>query len=329
MLIKSYIAENNIEVLNKNLSLFYGENLGLKNDFRKKIKLKFKDAEIIYFNQEEILKNNEIIMREINNISLFDKKKIFFIDLVNDKFTDIAKKIFEINKDEKIFLFAEILEKRSKLRSFFENSKEVYIIPCYADNEITIKKIINERLKGFNGLTRENVNLISENSNLDRIKLNNEIDKIITYFQDKKIDEKELEILLDLKINDDFNLLRDEALKGNIHKTNKLLSETMLEEEKNVYYLNLINIRLNKIKELKKLALNKNIEAAISDLKPPIFWKEKDDFISQVKKWDSQKISKILQRTYDLEVKIKSNSLINKNSLMKKLIVDLCTLANS
>ena len=329
MLIKSYIAENNIEVLNKNLSLFYGENLGLKNDFRKKIKLKFKDAEIIYFNQEEILKNNEIIMREINNISLFEKKKIFFIDQVNDKFTDIAKKIFEINKDEKIFLFAEILEKRSKLRSFFENSKEVYIIPCYADNEITIKKIINERLKGFNGLTRENVNLISENSNLDRIKLNNEIDKIITYFQDKKIDEKELEILLDLKINDDFNLLRDEALKGNIHKTNKLLSETMLEEEKNVYYLNLINIRLNKIKELKKLALNKNIEAAISDLKPPIFWKEKDDFISQVKKWDSQKISKILQRTYDLEVKIKSNSLINRNSLMKKLIVDLCTLANS
>ena len=78
MLIKSYIAESNIEVLNKNLNLFYGENLGLKNDFRKKIKLKFKDAEIIYFNQEEILKNNEIIMREINNISLFEKKKIFF-----------------------------------------------------------------------------------------------------------------------------------------------------------------------------------------------------------------------------------------------------------
>ena len=49
MLIKSYIAENNIEVLNKNLNLFYGENLGLKNDFRKKIKLKFKDTEIIYY----------------------------------------------------------------------------------------------------------------------------------------------------------------------------------------------------------------------------------------------------------------------------------------
>ncbi len=329
MLIKSYIAENNIEVLNKNLNLFYGENLGMKNDFRKKIKLKFKDAEIIYFNQEEILKNNKIIIREINNISLFNKKKIFFIDQVNDKITDVTEEILEINKDRKIFLFAEILEKRSKLRSFFEKSKDVSIIPCYADNEITIKKIINERLKGFDGLTRDNINLISENSKLDRTKLNNEIDKIITYFQDKKIDERELEILLDLRINDDFNLLRDEALKGNIRNTNKLLSETMLEEEKNVYYLNLINMRLNRIKELKKLAVNKNIEAAISDLKPPIFWKEKENFISQVKKWDTQKIRKVLQKTYDLEVKIKSNSLINKNSLMKKLIVDLCTVANS
>ena len=79
MLIKSYIAESNIEVLNKNLNLFYGENLGLKNDFRKKIKLKFKNTEIIYFNEKEILKNNEIIMREINNISLFEKKKFFLL----------------------------------------------------------------------------------------------------------------------------------------------------------------------------------------------------------------------------------------------------------
>ena len=46
-----------------------------------------------------------------------------------------------------------------------------------------------ERLKDFKANT-ENVNLIIENSNLDRVKLNNELNKIILYF-DKKIIENE------------------------------------------------------------------------------------------------------------------------------------------
>ena len=35
---KSYLIENNLNTLRENLVLFYGENLGLKNDFKKKIK---------------------------------------------------------------------------------------------------------------------------------------------------------------------------------------------------------------------------------------------------------------------------------------------------
>ena len=39
MIIKSFILENNIKsIIDKNIFLFYGENLGLKRDFKKKIK---------------------------------------------------------------------------------------------------------------------------------------------------------------------------------------------------------------------------------------------------------------------------------------------------
>ena len=38
MLYKSYLIEQNINNLDKNLFLFYGENIGLKNDFKKIIK---------------------------------------------------------------------------------------------------------------------------------------------------------------------------------------------------------------------------------------------------------------------------------------------------
>ena len=49
MIYKSYLIEQNIEKLKEKLILFYGENLGLKNDLKKKILFKNKDAEIINF----------------------------------------------------------------------------------------------------------------------------------------------------------------------------------------------------------------------------------------------------------------------------------------
>ena len=37
MIYKSYLVEENIEILKNNLVLIYGENLGLINDLKKKI----------------------------------------------------------------------------------------------------------------------------------------------------------------------------------------------------------------------------------------------------------------------------------------------------
>ena len=103
----------------------------------------------------------------------------------------------------------------------------------------------------------------------------------------------------------------------------------MFAHEKNVFYLTLINQRLNKLKEVINMSKGINLEDAISKVKPPIFWKDKPNFIVQTKKWDPKKIKKILNKTYALEIEIKSNAAINKNVLIKKLMVDVCHLASA
>ena len=85
MIYKSYLVENNIEILNNNLILFYGENFGLKEDFKNKIKEKNKKIIIKNLNQDDIIKNKELIYNEILNGSLFDESKIFLI-IVTIKF---------------------------------------------------------------------------------------------------------------------------------------------------------------------------------------------------------------------------------------------------
>ena len=328
MIYKSYLIEKNINSLKENLVLFYGENLGIKKDFREKIKDTNKNCDFLFFDQKNIIENSKILYGELFNISLFEKNKIFFIENVNEKILEIIQDIQPSLENQRIYLFADVLEKKSKIRSFFEKSKECAVIACYPDNEITIKNIILERLKGYEGLSSINVNLILNHVSLDRIKLNNEIDKINAFFLDKKINSDELSVLLDVNFIDDFNYLKDEALNGNKRKTNALLSDTILEDEKTFYYLSLINQRLQKLYQVKKSA-EANLEIAINNLKPPIFWKDKPHFLTQAKKWDKEKLNSLLKKTYEIEKTIKSNSFLNKQILLKELLINICETANS
>ena len=75
MILKSYLIENNINTDNFDSVLIYGENMGLKDDFKELIKVKYKDAEIINIFQDEIVKNNDLLFNELSNILLFSDFK--------------------------------------------------------------------------------------------------------------------------------------------------------------------------------------------------------------------------------------------------------------
>ncbi len=331
MIIKSYIAEENIQSINNyKIFLCYGENQGLKKEIKEKISISNKNCEILRLFQDEIIKNKNILVNEINNKSLFNQKKIIFINEVNDKILDIIDEIIENIQEEKIFLFSDILSKKSKLRSYFEKSKSCGVTACYQDNEITIRKIIIKKLNGYQGLTTQVTNLIIQNTGFDRNKVNNEIEKIISCFQDKKIDPNKMDLLLNIKTSEDFNLLKDEALNGNKINTNRLLADTVFEIENNIYYLNSINQRINKLNEIENMKQeNSNIESIVSNLKPAVFWKERPVLIEQSKKWNKEKLQTALKKTYNAEIEIKSNSSIKKDLLIKNLIIELCATASS
>ena len=327
MIYKSYQVEQNINLIKNNLVLFYGENLGLKNEFKFKI-CKESKAKIIKLTQSEILINKDNFHNEVNNLSLFNNKKIFIISDVNDKIVPIIDDVSLNLEDKKFYLFADILDKKSLLRKFFEKNNVADIVPCYPDGDIEIKKLILQYLNKYSGITQEVLNLILDNCGTDRIKLTNELNKIDSFFIEKKIDLENLKELLNLKTNDDFNKLKDFVLSGNKAKTNKYLTSTTIENEKTVFYLMLINQRLNKLKQI-SLIRKKNIEQAINELKPPVFWKDKSNILQQAKLWDNYKINKYLNKSYEIEKYLKSNFIINKKIIFKHFLLDMCNGANA
>lgn len=328
MIIKSYLFEKDVKKNDNKFFLFYGENLGLKKELKKKIQDTYDKAELTNFTQEDLTKNEKIFYEQFLNISLFSNLKIFFIDNVSDKILEIIQDLENKSDNQKIYLFAGILDKKSKLRNYFEKSKEMIIVPCYNDNEITIRSKIAERLKDYQGVNNQSINVIINSTGLDRMRVSNELDKIENYFLDKNIQKKDLFSLLNQSENESFDTLKNAAISGKNDKTNKLLSETIIENDKIIFYLSSINFRLNKLNEILSFK-NSNIEEAIEVLKPPIFWKDKPEFIEQAKKWNTEKLQRMLNETFNLEIKLKSDVNLNKNILLKNLLVEICNTANS
>ena len=137
MIVKSFeVKKNKANFSKKNFYLIYGENVGLKKDIKcliiEYIKQKDNDLEILSLYENEVLNNEENFYNSIYSGSLFSNKKIIIIHEATDK---IIKKISDVydKYPNNIFfiIFSEILEKKSKLRDFFEKNKKTICIPCY------------------------------------------------------------------------------------------------------------------------------------------------------------------------------------------------------
>ena len=72
-----------------------------------------------------------------------------------------------------------------------------------------------------------------------------------------------------------------------------------------------------------------NYEQVLSELKPPIFWKDKPIIIHQLKIWSQQKLEEILTKIAETEILMKKNSSFRNDIIIKDLIVNLTSKATS
>ena len=244
MIIKNFQFDINIEITKKYRALLlYGVNEGVKKEFIEKINQENNKTEIFTFFEEEIIKNNHIFFENIFNNSLFEQNKIIIVYEATDKiFNVIDESLNKLDQHVKLYIIAKNLDKKSKLRQLFEDSKNGGIIPLYEDDERTLFNYIKKELYEFKGLTNEICNLIISNSKLDRGLVQNEITKIKTFFNDKIIKKETLQNLLNLKKESDFDEIKDTAILGEKVKLNKLLSSSSLDKEDLFFFFKFINI---------------------------------------------------------------------------------------
>ena len=308
MIIKSFEIDK-INLNRNKFILFYGKNEGLKNEAIKKL-IK-KDRQVFSYDEKEILDNEESFIENILSKSLFEKEKIIIIKRATDKLLLIIEKLSTKNFDDvAIIINAESLEKKSKLRSFFEKNKELVCVPFYPDNDQTLSKLAYNFLRDKKiSISPSNINLIVNKCSGDREALINEIQKIELFNKNgKKINSENISKLINLNENHSISELIDNCLAKNKKKIISILNENNFNNEDCIIIARSFLIKAKRLLALSTtFETNKNIDLTISSAKPPIFWKEKDITKQQIFKWKSENIKKLIYSLSDIELQIKKN----------------------
>jgi len=337
MIIKSYeIKKNKLSILKNNFFLLYGENLGLKKDIKNfitnEIKLKNGNLEILSLYESEIINNQDNYFNLIYSGSLFSQKKMIIIYESTDKIIDIIKETYKKHsKDIYLIFFSNLLDKKSKLRVFFEKEKNTFCIPCYPDNEKDLTIIAQSELKKNNTtLSRESINLLVEKSNADRNNLRNEIEKIIAYSLNKeKIEIDEIKSLINFSGDYKSDIIVNECLCGNIVQYKKIISELYVNAINQILLLRILSNKIHRLLIIKEeLTKSYNLDVLLNKCKPPIFWKEKPIVKEQLTIWKLKDLKKVITDINDTEILCKKNPHIS-SSILLNFFMKICKKANS
>ena len=307
---------NKLKTSNYKFYLFYGKNEGLQNEIIKKYFVDKFEGQVDKYDENEFISNSETIFSELLNKSLFENEKILIISRVSEKILKYIEELSEKNlNDLKIILKSAPLEKRSKLRNYYEKNKTHIIIPTYEDNEKSLSALaisfLNEnKIK----ISRETLNLLINRASGERQNLQSELDKILNYSQtNTTISFDVINKLSNLSENYEVNELANNYLAKNTKNVSKILNENNYSNEDCILILRTLLNKSKKLLEIiKKNEQLKNIDQVLSSTKPPIFWKDKEKIKIQAKSWKLKDLKNKIYEMNNVETLIKSNS---KNSL--------------
>ncbi len=337
MILKSYeIKKNTKKICENNFFLLYGENTGLKKDIKNfiknTIKQNDKDLEIITLHENEIIDNDESFYNFIYSGSLFGSKKIINIFDATDKITEKIKDVYEKYPESVFFIiFSDVLDKKSKLRNFFEYTEKVFCVPCYLDNARDLETIAAIEFKKEKiSISRESLNLLIEKSNNDRNNLRNEMEKIKTYSLGKKnIEFDEVKTLINFSGDYKSDVLVNECLCGNVSQFKKVLSELYTNSINQILLLRILSNKVQRLLRIKsEQKESPNLDSLINSLKPSIFWKEKPLVKKQLSIWSFSELQKIISGINATELLCKKNPQTSK-AIFFNFFLKICTKSNN
>ena len=318
------IKKNQIDAIKQfgrehKVMMLFGPNQKLLDSYADDIKenLRKQDYEISFIDYDG-LKNNLAPLWEIIAVpSLFHIKKLVVIDV--EKAT-IKNELFELlaieNKQAAILIRAGDLPASHSLRKNFEASSDMVSIGCYEVDQLHLRTVAVQDLS------------------IRQIKATPEVIRsLVQNYQNPGVLKKDLEIL-DLWLGDrrelqleDLSVLTfdqsdykylDLAFSLVLNKKEEVIKILKALEFQGIAHISIIRAMMNffyRLYTYQALLPEMSSDIALSKVSPPVFFKEKPDFLRSSSLLPTKEVLKIIEALNDLEQILKTSDIAAKECL--------------
>jgi len=331
MIIKNFELKNNIKN-NINYYLLYGSNTGLIEETIDKFLKPVFSKNIFVFEEADIIKDLNRFSEIVYNKSFFEEDKFIIINRATDKILSILEEITNDDlSDLKIVIKSNALEKKSKLRNFFEKNKKTIAVAFYEDNNQSLNNLISNFFREKKiAISKQIINYIIEKTKNNRIVLNNELKKIyLLHYNGKKIELDNIVKVLKSAENYSVSELVDQCLIKNKLKVNLIMNDNYFSSDENIIILKSFLSKLKRLKKIHEIEnSNNNFELSINSFRPPIFWKDKEIIKKQLKMWSLDQIIELIKKVNNIEIVIKKNTSLS-NHLINNFAIEIANFSNN
>lgn len=296
-----------------NSALIYGPNYGLVKNRAKQIEQAIikpgNEFNKYLFHYENIKEQIHLVQEAIFSFSLYGtaQKLIIINDFsasINEQFKNII-----INLPQTCFLLilSEDLPPSSSLRKFYEKEKNILSIPCYKEDNLSIKKIVDNMCSQHNiRYDPKIIGFLAEYTNGHTMIIENELKKLILLKSNDIISLEDIKLAILSPIESSIEELCYQVGLGRL-KEAIIINQKLLSE--NIAVITLIRslvrhfFRIYLAKSFIKQGVTES--QAMAKLAPPIFFKNIPQFSLQIKRYSDKYIENLIVELNNIESKYK------------------------
>ncbi|MEM7568243.1 MAG: DNA polymerase III subunit delta [Pseudomonadota bacterium] len=261
---------------------------------------------------EDISGDTARLADEAAQPGFFGDLKILRVGPVTDTLLPALKAVSESPRSAFVLVEAGALSPRSNLRQYFEKAKNAHIVPCYRDDARGVDRLIDDVLTS-NGvqLSRDARQYLQTTLGADRAMSRSELEKIKLFAglsPKEPLDFDTVTALVGDSSERSASDLAAAAFSGQAAQAEAQLSAAFTQGIHGIEITRALSRRAIRLLTARVLLDDgESVDGAMKALRPPVFWKEKAAFQSQLQAWKRPGLERCIAILNETELSLKGS----------------------
>ena len=284
----------------------------------------------VYYEYSQIKKNPAMLNEAMRSITLFGDKKVVILQGCGERIHKDVEKVLDRNQGNAYLVcVARDAKKTSPIFKTIDKLSNSLVVMCYkeegASHKSAIKSILDAKLLEYQEISYESgiLDLLADFLPSNQLIIENEIEKLLLY---KKAGQIELEDIIDV-VSDTAELSLHDLCTA-IATANKSLIQKQFQKIKQdganfVFVLRVLQNYFQRLLDVKnQMDLDgKSAYQAVAGLKPPVFFRQRDDLVKIASKIGMEKVKSLLGKFVAFEAECK-RSMINTETQLENMLLE-------